>query len=254
MIRVLLIFLLLGSCQKIGLAESSETQLIPFFPFGKNTEEPDQQGTPPSSNATGSRGDCPRTKIPFIPLVGTDGYHRTISDTPIIFVYSPYQSKTINVILQDESETEVFRGTIQPKKSGILALKLPVQLKAEHRYQWYLSVECASENPYLTGQIELLSLDKRERIKQEMALGASPLNQLETLANSGIWYDLLSELTTLQKINPDNTDYLGIWNDLLMTEVWQPLLSQYYNSDVNQEELQTELSQQEIIMRLVVGL
>jgi hypothetical protein len=224
-----IISLLLGnySYYPSVLAQSStNNESIRIHFISANSHKPDTKGTPPTEQGTGSRGDCPKTEIPLMGLVGSKDLSLTVSEYPTFYVYIPYTSKEASggeFELQDEKEIKVYQTPLPlPTKPSIISIRLPsnVQpLQTHQKYRWYLTINCRtqtasnglSSQAFVTGQIERILAT--EQLNRQLKMAKTPLERLQIYAENGIWYDTLTELANLAHTQ---SNWLTIWQNLLI--------------------------------------
>lgn len=180
------------------------------------------------------RGNCtleqPLTAlVPAIEKLTEDGakatyiWGKTIAEYPTFWFYVPYSAtslRSVEFVLQ-EGEEDVYRTPVTlPKTPGIVSLRLPSTkkpLEVGKMYNWFFKVnlDCAPRQA-------AYSQDSVEGWVQRIELNSSLTKQLETAtpqqriaiyAANGIWYEALSAIASLRKLEtPTFKDY---WTELL---------------------------------------
>lgn len=191
------------------------------------TFDPPQDGRPDDTAGGASRdsGRCSQDPVanrpsitPLMPMVN-HGF--TVAEHPTLFVYIPPTSaKTIFFSLKDEKEDYYYQTTIsRPKQAGIVSFKLPADappLEVGKRYQWSFVTICgerlAVDDPRVEGHIERVALNS-DQLTQLKNL--SLLERAALYGADGIWYDTLSSLAELRRLQPNNTTLATTWENLL---------------------------------------
>jgi hypothetical protein len=205
-------------------ANSSQPERIRFI--RANTGNPDPKGTPPTDHGTGTRGDCPTTKLPLTRLVGSKTLELTASDRPTFWFYVPYTSQEASsgeFFLQDREGNNLYQTQLTLSQSpGIIGFALPSQVKPlmENRfYRWYFSINCPQRQgtsnkfaspAFITGQVQRIKLTSD--LKNRLEIAKTPLEKVHIYAQHGIWYDTFTELANLYLNQPQ---LATIWADLL---------------------------------------
>lgn len=208
----------------IALAQSKAESIRIRF-MAANSGNPDSRGTPPTENGTGSRGNCPVTKIALTSLVGSKNLSLTVSEHPTFWFYVPYTVKEASngeFFLQDQQENTIYKTQfVLPDKPGIMSIRLPSDVKpiqSNQNYRWYLSINCSSGQSsdtlvgqmFLTGQIQRILLT--DELKRQLNLAQTPLDRVQVYAQNGIWYDTLTEFANLYRVQPT---LATTWTNLL---------------------------------------
>ena len=178
-----------------------------------------------SSGSSGSRGGCPATPKPLTALVpkasGQGGL--TVAARPTVWVYVPYaltSEKTIEVVLQDEQGSDVYKTRFQGTgaSSGVVSLTLPSDqpaLTVDKAYRWYFSVYCGkvSDRPsFATGWVKRVDLDPA--LKKQLE-GATPQKRSSLYAEHLLWYDAITVLGEGMRTNASNQPLLASWAKLM---------------------------------------
>lgn len=144
----------------------------------------------------------------------------TTSANPTFWFYVAYPvNSQMEFILQDESENELYRSTVNlDKTQGIISLSLPqdkVNLELGKSYHWYLYVMCnpeSSPDDFVEGWVKRVELN--QEIQNELKL-ARPIERITIYAKNGLWFDTLTTIKNLQHTKPNNKILSDIWTDLL---------------------------------------
>jgi Domain of Unknown Function (DUF928) len=213
--------------------------LTPFSQaWGKDKKTPDFSGTgQPPSKGTISRGDiCYYTNKPLKLLVHQNSATNevntsatpptTASDRPTFWIYVPYKNVPENAFkfnLKDPSGKDYpLKVTSGIKSPGIISITLPKEIPAleiNKDYQWSFSVDCSivTEVPSkvpdeIMGWVKRVPLDPSVVKKIEQA---SPSDRSKIYAEQGIWYDTLNTLAEALRNDPQNSQLLASWKELL---------------------------------------
>jgi hypothetical protein len=207
--------------------DNSQVSQVRFLPANSDkTKRPDSKGTPPTTVGTGSRGNCLEKEIPLTALAGTKPLDLTMSKYPTFWIYVPYSAKEApfgEFSLQDGAENDVYRTKFAlPATPGTIAISLPssaTALEVDRKYRWYLKINCPrpsdsldefSTPAFVTGQIQR-TLPTSE-LETQLKTAKTALDRTKVYAQHGIWYDTLTELTSLDLTQPD---LAFVWTNLL---------------------------------------
>ncbi len=179
-------------------------------------------------------GDCKGSQClaPLLP-VDTEGklnhFPLTGSDRPTFFINVPITSGNVIFTLYSAStsgdlERRVFR-TIFPiacTSSGIFRFSLPPNsppLDVDSNYAWEFAVG-RNRAKGLVRRIKLSSnlIDQIDRM--------NPLERASTYANEGIWFDSLESLAELRASQPNNSDAITAWKELLIANELKEIADQ----------------------------
>ncbi|MGB3202738.1 MAG: DUF928 domain-containing protein [Nodosilinea sp.] len=161
-----------------------------------------------------------QSQVAIIP-VNNVGVTSQAEPTLLFYVPTVDSSRTIEFVLRDEADQEVYDKTVAANgESGIIRLDLAeddtVRLEAGKNYQWYFSVVC---NPSDRSQ-DISSHGWIHRMATEAAgPGSLPteasLAQARSYAEAGLWLDALAELDTLRRAQPANGEVARLWEEWL---------------------------------------
>ncbi|WP_190640734.1 DUF928 domain-containing protein [Oculatella sp. FACHB-28] len=196
------------------------------------------RGQVPGRRGGGARrGDCPAPSIELTALVPmTEVPTETLPETyvggsttveyPTFWFYVPYlQTANLSAefILQNDTGQDVYRITSADLPAfehtpGIISISLPstiAPLEIGRVYQWYFKLNCGTEAPmYVQGGIERIPLDPD--LAYQLA-HASPQERVNLYLENDIWYDAITMLAQLHRINSSNTTIESAWINLLQS-------------------------------------
>ena len=125
-------------------------------------------------------------------------------------------------MLENEAGQTVYKRPVSLSgKPGIVSISLPSTasaLEIGKRYHWYFDVYCDPQQPpvYVDGWIHrvepnavLKSQLEKATIKQRVALYAS----------NGMWYDFLTALAELRRLDPKLTDWANILQSVGLSDI-----------------------------------
>jgi hypothetical protein len=211
-------------------ASLSHSNIIANTPIHLAQNFPDE-GDPKGRRRGGTsrREGCPNFKTPITALVpgeetnGTSFLASTVAEHPTFWVYVPELPTNLRsgeFVLQDEQENDVWRTPLTlPEKSGAIAINLPPNpqyaLKQNSKYHWFFRVYCGDPQ----NQPEYIFVDAW---MQRVALTSDLQRQLETAkpreynayAAHNIWYDAVTNLAELRRINPSDRVLAQEWTNL----------------------------------------
>lgn len=178
------------------------------------------------------RDSCPDLKTPITALVpGEETADEsksfmalTVSDYPTFWVYLPELPANISsgeFVFQSEQGNNIWRKSITlPGKPGVIGVTLPSSpqyaLKTGDKYQLYFKVYCGatkntSEYFYVKAWVQRVAFtpDMENKLKR-----AKPYDYV-AYATSNIWYDAVTNLAQLRRINPNARMLTSDWTNLL---------------------------------------
>lgn len=202
-----------------------------------------------SSTSTDARGNCPGVSTPLVALMPDINYGRSVSSTPTLWFYVPYDSETISrgeFVLQDEDHNNVIepQAFTLSNTPGFVSLMIPSSespLKTNQSYHWFFELYCEEDSSspvYVEGWIEKTPLDGgpgssapfspfNPLLDTQDFPPQTPLNGPQHLYSlyqqNSIWFDAVNILIKEWSESPDDA--------LLRSEVLS--LLQSANVDIN---------------------
>lgn len=208
----------------------------PFETFTAANSKQNEGDVPGRVRGGARRGNCPATAIPLTALVPfreetqpsapvTYVGGLTAVDRPTFWFYVPYKlnsSLTAEFILQEAGQ-DIYRvsSTALPAAEtspGIISVTLPASiapLAIGTTYQWYFKVNCTSETPiFVQGGVKRIALDSA--VVDRIA-AASPQEQVKLYRANQIWYEAITVLGNLKRMNPTDAAINADWTALLQS-------------------------------------
>jgi hypothetical protein len=155
-----------------------------------------------------------KTKIPV---------ELTVSSHPTFFINIPKNTATsAEFWLKNEDKTVLVKEEIDltNKNTGIIAYTLPKSFKgleAGKKYVWRFSLLCdpvdRSGNPGTSGWVE--RTEPSTTVARQLKTAKTLDERAAIYANNGYWQDTLKALTDLRTANPNDTDIVASWNNVL---------------------------------------
>jgi Domain of Unknown Function (DUF928) len=155
------------------------------------------------------------------PLIPATNIGFTVAERPTIFVYVPATTaKTALFTLQTEDTKYNYQTTLSlSQKPGVMEVKVPASvpaLKMGKNYKWSLVMICTEElepdSPWVSGWIR--RVEPNSSLTSQLNKPVS-LDLISRLAETGIWYDSLSNLAQLKRSQPNNQAVTDAWQELL---------------------------------------
>ncbi|MGV0024465.1 DUF928 domain-containing protein [Phormidesmis priestleyi] len=189
---------------------------------------PPPTGNPTQTSGAGSRGQsggCPAVDIPLTALVPTSidsdfVWGRTLEARPTFWVYVPYaltpQLPAELRIKEQDAEGNSSNQTIvriTNAAPGVIGIRLPADktLATNQLYYWSFVVLCdsndASANQFVKAAIQ--------RVAPKLATSLAPGQKAALYAESGLWYDAITQLGKMLHDRPQDTHTLEDWTTLL---------------------------------------
>jgi hypothetical protein len=189
---------------------------------------PPKGGAPKETKGGASRSDItcttnPGRDKPQIVLLtpGDSNFGLTTQEHPIFMVYVPPSSaKQAFFSLKDgNGKSHYQQKLVVPSQGGILRIALPTSatpLTLKQSYQWGVVLLCGgklrADSPFASGWIQRIQLTPKITRTLANQMG---LDQVALYGESGIWYDMLSNLAILKQQKPQDKTINQTWNQIL---------------------------------------
>jgi hypothetical protein len=173
-----------------------------------------------------SRG-CSRDRGTYLQLFApSDHVAVTMSERPTFLAYVSRTQLPLSFTLVEEGVPKpVFQREMRLSSPGVVKLQLPAAIKLKpSRYQWTVALVCnrkfPSKNTYVQVKFDRLPLDRglQRRLQRQ-----TPLQQAQTYARSGIWYEAIAiahEASTAAKGDRrTQQSYLGLLDSIGLQKV-----------------------------------
>ncbi|MEO1400198.1 MAG: DUF928 domain-containing protein [Cyanobacteria bacterium J06635_1] len=212
----------------IGLAVGVASSVLSYAPasLGIAFEPPADEPAPRNSAGGASRGDlCPQTLATAdqprpVALLPQSAYGKTLEAHPTLLFYMPESNADGAIFtLKDEEKNLLYFSEISLGGSeSVVSLTLPDDapvLEVGQRYQWFVVFRCEGQlypdSYYIDGWIQRTT----EADLQREIVSSNALSKATALGLSGIWYDSLSTLAALRLEQPQSSELLDHWHELL---------------------------------------
>ncbi|BAY26689.1 hypothetical protein NIES2100_65050 [Calothrix sp. NIES-2100] len=206
---------------------------VTFKPPGAQAPKRSSGGASRDGNICGFATQT-TTSPTVTPLIPATNIGFTVAEHPTILVYIPTTTaKTGFFTLQTEDSKYSYQTTLSlPEKPGVMEVKIPTSvpaLKTGKNYKWSLVIICTEElepdSPWVSGWIR--RVEPNSSLTSQLNKPVS-LDLISQLAETGIWYDSLSNLAQLRRSQPNNQ---------ALTEAWEALLKSVNLSAIANEPL-----------------
>ena len=179
-----------------------------------------QFGTPGDRSPSNSVGGAVRSDTPLqmTAVIPPTKVGRTVSARPTFFVYlPPTLSRAAFFSLQDEQGNPHYQTRLSISGTGgIVSVTLPENapaLEMGKNYMWvFAPIQpdgiLRPDNYVVTGWVKRVATENNQSF-------SSPIEQATALAKAGIWYDTLRVLAAAKRLEPNNTNLLKEWRELL---------------------------------------
>lgn len=148
-------------------------------------------------------------------------YGLTVESHPTFLVYlPPTAAQKAFFSIKDESDRDHYQTFLPlPQKSGVMAIELPTDapaLETNKIYKWSFVMMCdrvlRPDSPLVEGEIQRVEMDSTlsSQLKE-----ATPIEQAALYGKAGIWYDTVATLVEIGRSQPNNSELVTIWEDLL---------------------------------------
>ena len=221
-----------------------------------NFEPPENKGKPSSTSAGGSRSSCPNERIetqnsalPLTALLPSNSNQSlTIKPNPAFFVYVPPTSASgIYFQLKNEQDQIIDQDIIpiSAPTGKIINLQMSDKTKSLNvgqNYQWSVFLLCKYDalqakkdintfqksydlmnEPWVVGNIT--RIDTPQAFDQ-VSINNLSLDLVQEYAQQGLWFETLATLHTMIKQQPENTQLLDTWQQLLENQGIENQVSQ----------------------------
>ena len=181
--------------------------------------EPPNDGAPGDRKDAGSRPFCPESDTPFTALVPVTNLGFTASENPTFWLYTPYSSGVVELILRDEQTKDtVYQTQFQVTEGpGIISFQMPDTaplLEIDKKYRWTFDFLCHAPADALSVTGVILRKSLTSTLENQLA-NASPKQRVALYAREGLWHDTLTELGQLRLANPQDAELTAMWTELL---------------------------------------
>lgn len=149
----------------------------------------------------------------------------TLAARPTLMVYVPPTSaKQVELTLysfQNQREKGIYQTTLSlPETPGIVRLSLPSHapsLEVGEDYKWVVTLVCQGDRPSPSDPFveQLVRRVELDGALSEQLVKAKGLDRVAAFGEAGIWYEMVSELATLQQSQGSNAESAATWSSLL---------------------------------------
>ncbi|NES24491.1 MAG: DUF928 domain-containing protein [Symploca sp. SIO3E6] len=183
--------------------------------------EPPNDGAPGDREDAGSRPGCPKQEKPFTALVPATNLGVTVAAYPTFWLYMPYRSGSVELVLEDEdTKNRVYQTRFQVKDgAGIISFRLPetappLEIGKKYRWRFFFFCKPARESDFLAvnGVIKREPLTAMLRSQLEQV---SPRERVALYAKNGWWHETFTELAELRRAKPQDSSLAANWAKLL---------------------------------------
>ncbi len=183
-----------------------------------------------------SRGEClvadSTSKITLTPLVPSNGWGWTASESPTLWVYVSYSSDRFEGEIPLTAELSVEERQTDtklepksyplelPRTSGIFSITLPHSLELNEWYRWYLVLNCDTENTSFGDALQIEGVLQRRELN-ELGYDSQSRTSSELIslyAENHIWYDTFHEAALLHCNNGQDNEFNNYWKTLLKSD------------------------------------
>ena len=182
--------------------------------------EPPNDGAPGDRKDAGSRPFCPQSDTSFTALVPVTNLGFTAAEYPTFWLYVPYSSGAVELVLKDENTKDtVYQTQFQaPDGPGIVGFRLPdtaPPLEIGKKYRWTFDFLChlSTQSDVLSVTGVILRSPLTSTLQNQLSI-ASPQQRVVLYAQQGLWYETLTELARLRLANPQDAELAAMWSSL----------------------------------------
>lgn len=190
-------------------------------PQGTRLQNPPVDGRPPERYPKGTRGPCPKTEIPFTPLLpltnsGFSGF--TLTEYPTFVFYIPYESSSITFgkfSIEEKDGTSIYKAQLSiPETPGFVTVSLPQTIKPlelNKEYRWHFQLYCQSPDPGEPASVwhdGLITRVDMPMLEDQLNTVKSLEERIKLHQDNNIWYDVSTDLAEIHN-RPQ------VWQNLL---------------------------------------
>ncbi|MGC9502906.1 DUF928 domain-containing protein [Baaleninema sp.] len=172
-------------------------------------EIPGERHTPVVVN--GEPLECPLTAI-----VPQQNYGLTLREYPTIYVHVPdLPGANLRFTLRDDKDEVLYQSRFRlGHRHGTFGISLPERanfdpLELYRSYRW--TVELVEGDESVSGAIVRVS--PTEEFQNQIDR-ATPEEQLQLYADTGIWYDAIDSLAALHRNHPEDSQWMEAWREI----------------------------------------
>jgi hypothetical protein len=193
---------------------------------------PTGNSTPQQSTGGASRGvlaesetaaplDFSASAMAMMALTPQSLYGTTLSDRPTFMVYVPASdAREVVFSLKDQDDNMHYQMRLPTSGAGgVMAVQLPADapaLELDKNYHWYMAVlvdgSMSPSTPFVDAWVR--RIEASPELMQSLERGTA-MQDAETLAKNGVWYDSAAILATLRTAEPTDQAVASNWNELL---------------------------------------
>ncbi|NES25525.1 MAG: DUF928 domain-containing protein [Symploca sp. SIO3E6] len=191
-------------------------------------EPPPGKNKPGQTAGGATRGQCSLqqqdSNKPLTLLTPANQEGLTIAERPTFFFYVPHASieqAEFTLISQDEEYAYQTNFSLE-SKGGVFQFQLPAEappLEVGKNYQWSVALICdqqeRTEDIVVQGQIKRTEANPNLFAQLK---SATPFQSAALYGKAGLWYDMVKALAELQLAEPNNSNLVTAWKQLLQSE------------------------------------
>lgn len=205
------------SCIELAKAHFSSSEQV----IAQQQTPPVGPGIPNPRKPIVTRGPCPKTDIPFtplLPLTNSRFSEFTLAEYPTLWFYIPYKRDSISsgsFSLEDKEKNLIYQAKLNlPETPGFVSISLPQTIKPlekNQEYRWHFRLSCQSPDPNEPAAVWHEGLIKRVDmpiLEEELNTVKSLQERIKLYQDNNIWYDVSTDLNQIH-------DHPQIWQNLL---------------------------------------
>jgi Domain of Unknown Function (DUF928) len=170
---------------------------------------------------TNVQGDYAALSVSMMALTPQSFYGTTLSERPTFMVYVPASdARELVFSLKDQDDNMHYQMRLSTSgEAGVMAVQLPADapaLELGKNYHWYMAAlvdgSMSPSTPFVDAWVE--RIEATPELAQSLDRGTD-MQDAETLAKSGVWYDSVAILATLRTAEPTSQAVASNWGELL---------------------------------------
>lgn len=183
-----------------------------------------------------SRGKCSFTDssstVALTPLIPTNGWGLTASESPTLWVYIAYPSGkreeatplTAELSVEErktDTKLEPKSYPIElPQSSGIFSIALPHSLELDKWYRWYLVANCQTANSSFDDVLQIEGVLQRQELNdfKNKTESLTPSELISLYTENHLWYDTFHQAVLLHCDERGDNELKNYWQTLLKSD------------------------------------
>ena len=181
------------------------------------------RGAPGTRKGAAARDSCLQSAEQLTALIPGTNLGLTVTERPTFWFYIPHRANekyALEFTLKYREQNQVYQTTLPWNNNpGIIEISLPESispLEIDKFYSWQLKLDCdskkSSDYRLVKGRVQRVTI--APELQNKIAT-ATPKERVQLYAESGLWFDTLTNLIELRNLSPEDKQLEANWIDLL---------------------------------------